>query len=153
MPVKRRKNKSNKRSGDGKNDGWDADGGGGSVISFHHPRGSPGGWHRASNYIDRCPHLTLQEKGLYHYLTGMKPGYTLSADRISRDMHECVKTIQKILRSLERLGLIRRQKLQSGRMTYVFPPYEEGALNPDLIALKKRREWRWMGAKESAENG
>lgn len=54
----------------------------------------------------------------------MRPGYQFSSERIAGDTKESAQTIQKILRRLESLNLIKRTKLNSGRMIMIFPEFD-----------------------------
>lgn len=62
--------------------------------------------------------LSLKAKGLYAYLFSKPPDWDFAAERIAIECKEERKTILATLKELEKSGLLKRNRLSSGRVEY-----------------------------------
>lgn len=76
------------------------------------------GFTQVPNKILYSQELSMKAKCLYGYLMSKPNGWQFAAERIAKQMKETEKTVRTGLQELEDSGLLRRNKLKSGRMQY-----------------------------------
>lgn len=79
--------------------------------------------------------LSLKAKGLFAYLFSKPEGWQFSSKRMSAEMVESHPTILGILKELEEKGLLRRQRLQNGRVEYFLAYTEDSDISPGQETL------------------
>ena len=71
-----------------------------------------------ANEVLQSSDVSLKAKGLYAYLFSKPKDWDFSADRIKNECKEDRKAILAVLKELESLGLLVREKQADGRMEY-----------------------------------
>lgn len=80
---------------------------------------------------------TPEDWGIYFYLFSKPDNWDFSSERIAYDCRIGVKKVQRILKNLENIGYLYRERLSTGKMKYVISPtigdmeeYINGVLTP-----------------------
>jgi len=71
-----------------------------------------------SNAVLYSPNLSFKAKGLYAYMLAKPDGWNFSARRIAEETKEAEKSIRGSIKELIDIGLIKYNKLPTGRVEY-----------------------------------
>jgi len=117
---------------------------------------------QVSNEVLYNNQLSFKAKGLYCYIVAKPDDWNFSSKRIVIETKDSEKTIRKLLKELEEIGYLKRQKLSNGRTIYLikhrlkdeFPQYEpsgkKGSLGIKKPIGKKGYQQKGLPAKITA---
>jgi predicted transcriptional regulator len=74
-------------------------------------------WVELSTDIDKCPGIKPADLGIYCHIITKDKHWKFSADRVAKHFGISKSTVLKSLNNLEKLGLIKRTKKNSGEIS------------------------------------
>lgn len=96
------------------------------------------GFAQIKNEVLQDKNLSLRAKGLFAYLYSKPNHWDFSGDRIAKETNEGRRVIYNALKDLEKMGYLRRKRINNGRMEYhiTYKPLAQNSQEP--LAQKRK---------------